>query len=429
MPNEERGGDHPVGIFEGFEGYRTISTAEYVEALGKGLVAVDANVLLNLYRYDDSSRGELLKILGALGDRLFVPHQVMLEFWRNREQALRDRWNTAQSTISRLKEVGETARSTVGEWANRLAVSEDARANLLDPLREAFEQVEEAVEASAGDVEEAERRDTSRDPVVRGLEQMLMGNVGPPYGPKDYENALIEGRRRIDMKVPPGYKDVDKPGDDALGDYLVWDETLLEAKKRGVEQLVFVTGDVKDDWWRRERGQLRGPRIELYNEARLRGSVELFMLRPTSLVSHAREALNLEIEADTVFKIGRAEDTSETKAAVSWTPDAFHYLLQKLQRQAPVQHDVMMEAISNGGFVSRDDVYDIAGYDEDRTLRGFTRPTKRIMEQMQDQGLLAVGVTEPLRAIYSSSESYVLASGFQVANDLVELAESLDDDS
>jgi hypothetical protein len=42
---------HEHGIFYGFEGYSVATDSECREALAKGLVALDTNVLLNLYRY------------------------------------------------------------------------------------------------------------------------------------------------------------------------------------------------------------------------------------------------------------------------------------------------------------------------------------------------------------------------------------------
>ena len=38
---------------------------------------IDANVLLNLYRYNESPRDDLLEVLQKVGDRLWVPHQVI----------------------------------------------------------------------------------------------------------------------------------------------------------------------------------------------------------------------------------------------------------------------------------------------------------------------------------------------------------------
>jgi hypothetical protein len=78
------------GLFDGFEAYQTPTEADYRRLLTDGIVVPDANVLLNLYRYNEQTRNDLFLVLRALGDRLWVPHQVVVEFWRNREAVLQD---------------------------------------------------------------------------------------------------------------------------------------------------------------------------------------------------------------------------------------------------------------------------------------------------------------------------------------------------
>jgi hypothetical protein len=66
-------------IFDGFEGYQVPSNDEADLALRSGVVVVDTNALLNLYRYNERTRDDLFRVLESLGTRLWVPHQVMLE--------------------------------------------------------------------------------------------------------------------------------------------------------------------------------------------------------------------------------------------------------------------------------------------------------------------------------------------------------------
>jgi hypothetical protein len=56
-----------VGLFDGFEGYRIPSDADIDYALTSALIAVDANVLLNLYRYNARTTDDLLAIFERLG--------------------------------------------------------------------------------------------------------------------------------------------------------------------------------------------------------------------------------------------------------------------------------------------------------------------------------------------------------------------------
>ena len=75
-------------------------------------------------------------------------------------------------------------------------------------------------------------------------------------------------------------------------------------------------------------------------------------------------------------------------------------LLGRLATDGPVQRAAIISAIKNGGFVSRDEVYTIGGFSPSRTLRGFTRPARRVMQGMQDDGALSDNAEEPLETIY-----------------------------
>ena len=84
-------------------------------------MVVDPNVLLNLSRYDDGAGGPA-GLFQALGDRLFVPHQVASEFWRDRASATSDRLKMASETVGRLEDLAKSADqviSRMGKSASR----------------------------------------------------------------------------------------------------------------------------------------------------------------------------------------------------------------------------------------------------------------------------------------------------------------------
>ncbi len=49
------------GLYSGFESYRVLTAEDIRNALQNGIVALDTNVLLNLYRYNDKTVGDLLR--------------------------------------------------------------------------------------------------------------------------------------------------------------------------------------------------------------------------------------------------------------------------------------------------------------------------------------------------------------------------------
>ncbi|MBK8078522.1 MAG: hypothetical protein IPK24_23985 [Kineosporiaceae bacterium] len=203
-------------MFDGFEGYRTPTPERYESVLTSGLVIPDANVLLNLYRYNTQTREDLFRVLARLGDRLWVPHQVVVEFWRNRESASRDLQDTADRTIASLEKLREQSSSELQAWLNRIALPGERRATMRLALEGAFDNLVEEIAELVNSEALEQIGDTNRDPVLLVLEGTLSSRVGDPFDPEEYDHIVSEGRRRLGDEVPPGYKDKTKSGDHNL---------------------------------------------------------------------------------------------------------------------------------------------------------------------------------------------------------------------
>src|SRR5437660_11910593 len=68
----------------------------------------DANVLLNIYRYSSDTRDELFDVLEHLQDRIWIPHQAMLEYHENREEVISQQYTIAKDIEDTLSEASAT---------------------------------------------------------------------------------------------------------------------------------------------------------------------------------------------------------------------------------------------------------------------------------------------------------------------------------
>ncbi|MCL9761636.1 PIN-like domain-containing protein [Frankia sp. AiPa1] len=369
----------------------------------------DTNVLLNLYRYSSEGRDSLLAVLANLGDRLWVPHQVKAEFWAARDGVLRDPRGTLALTAD-LDKLRVRAAQLLQEWARGRSISVHDAAELRADMDAGFDAVAERV-AAFDDADGAQYlEDSSNDPVVRGLAGVLAGRVGAPPAQDVLAKRVARGHERIREDIPPGYRDKGKPGDAPVGDYLIWCEILDEAGRRDCDAL-FVTGDVKEDWWRRVREAPHGPRPELVREMALATGRFLFMVQPDGLLERARGLLGVTISAASLENVENVQRTQQVSG--EWAAEAVAAVLDRLLEEAPVQAAVVRRAAELGGFISRDEVYQIGGYDQRRSLRGFTRPVRRIVAAFQDRGLIPVGIDDLLETSYDD-ETVGLATGFTV---------------
>ncbi|MEU4332891.1 PIN-like domain-containing protein [Nonomuraea dietziae] len=313
-----------AGLYDGFEGYRTPSDRDLKRVLTRGLVALDANVLLNLYRYTSSTRADLFGVLARLGDRLWIPHQALVEFWRNRDSTIRDPRTTGEKAIVDLETKWNESLAVIRTWSNRIALSEVITTELGNMLDDAFVAVSKRIK-DVMDKESSElSRVTHEDPVLGGLESIIEGRRGEPFPPGLHQKLVQEALSRIEKQVPPGYKDKGKSnsgGDDrATGDFILWEQVLREAATRKTDVL-FVTGDVKEDWWRKEHGEARGPRLELVQEMKDRTGQGLLMLRPESLLVHAKKLLAVDVSDASVEDVNRVGAYLSREAREEWSAE------------------------------------------------------------------------------------------------------------
>src|SRR5262249_44459667 len=71
-----------------FPGYYRPTEDEFKWLWNEGVVSIDANILLHIYRYSRQLRETLFDLMQRLGDRLWIPHRVAFEFSKNRMRVI-----------------------------------------------------------------------------------------------------------------------------------------------------------------------------------------------------------------------------------------------------------------------------------------------------------------------------------------------------
>jgi hypothetical protein len=140
-----------AGLFDGFEGYRVVSEAESREALTIALVAVDANVLLNLYRYNARTTADLFAIFKKLGDRLVVPNQAMQEFHRNRLRAIGNPEQASSEASTAFEKSRAGAVGALDAWSKQLAIDDSELERLHADVDGVFQRLLEAINQATPD--------------------------------------------------------------------------------------------------------------------------------------------------------------------------------------------------------------------------------------------------------------------------------------
>jgi hypothetical protein len=106
----------------------------------------------------------------------------------------------------------------------------------------------------------------TNDRYAEAILKCFEGKVGSCPSDEELRRLRTVAKERYDKDIPPGYKDVkakDMPG--AAGDYIGWHQ-IIEIGKSENANIIFVTGDRKEDWWTTLHGRNLGPRAELIEE-------------------------------------------------------------------------------------------------------------------------------------------------------------------
>jgi hypothetical protein len=257
----------------------------------EGLFAFDANVVLNLYRYSEKARAELLAVIQALGERAWLPHQAAEEFLKRRLDVMHARRRDYQDLCSAVEKARmELARSMDDLHRDSVVEAED----LLDGVRGALDGLVKHLKTQEAALPR-ESNAPEEDAVWREVEAVFGERIGKPYEPRRLEEIFEEGRGRYQKRIPPGYEDARKDrggkaengeGHRRFGDLVLWKQTLDKAKETSLP-VVLVTDDRKEDWWWISHGKTVGPRPELIEEMRSWAGVAFYMYRPESLLVEA----------------------------------------------------------------------------------------------------------------------------------------------
>ncbi|PRY36284.1 hypothetical protein CLV43_112211 [Umezawaea tangerina] len=312
----------PRGLRDGFRAYATVHEEDYRRIFQSGAVVFDTNALLNLYRYTPAVCSDFLNVMSAISGRIWIPNQVAAEFWRNRDSALADFSKATNQATQALRKGLETQGQALETWANRISLSNVEKEGLLNKIREVTESTVSRISSYRGAwLEEAQ--DTSKDRVLLALEVLLADRVGSPFTVKEKRQAASEAVKRIEDKVPPGYEDKNKPPEKRVGDYFVWLQILSECRKRSWQDVLFVTGDTKPDWWRHDdRGNARGPRVELCEELHHDSGATLYMLQPEQFLQHAAEAAGINISTLALAEVEKVDkDAKLNRIKISYGRD------------------------------------------------------------------------------------------------------------
>ena len=297
---------------ERFRHHHDLTIAEKAGLWETCTFVFDANVLLNIYRYTDQARDDLFRSLESVRDRIWMPHQSIHEFYRNRIGVIEEQDKKIQDASALIERLVDPLREAQFKKSEFLELEK-----LEDVFRPAIEKAQTAIR------ELRKRRPDLRrnDPYLDRLTDIVGDRLGTPPSGDDLLSLYKNCQARIEASVPPGYRDAKKPVPDRYGDVLIWLETIAYAKENK-RPVVMITDDEKEDWWLTSRGERLGPRPELRAEMLAEGGVDFYLYRPARFLEEMKERLSVPVAS---ASIENAKAVSQQSVAVAQKPSVVNW--------------------------------------------------------------------------------------------------------
>lgn len=261
-----------------FPGYFRPSEKDFESLWRSASIALDASVLLDLYRYSDDTRKEFLRVLRTFSDRLWLPHRAAQEFFRNRLSVIGQQERTYEEAAKALDQIEK-------DFKNKRQ-----HPFISPPLLERLGEVFSNVRAELGSSKEAHRQRMTSDPILEELEELFRQRIGGAPTGEALTKICADGKQRYDRKIPPGYKDAGKDEIEdptrRYGDLILWMEVLKKSKTDQVSTIL-VLDDRKEDWWSTYEGRTIGPRPELIKEFYDCVGKPCYLYQPDSFLTYA----------------------------------------------------------------------------------------------------------------------------------------------
>lgn len=272
------------------------------------LIVLDTNILLGLVEVTNNTGLCLLNIFNEIKNIIWIPYQVYNEFETNRNSVYSDACRKYDLLIKRLSiSINRTSKNLLDELRQYCKYNSELLEDLEEELNLKNQYINNAVEKykmCIGDRFAKDNDDLKQliNDIEKFVEDLKKDNrTGNKLRIEEILEIVKEGDIRYKYYFPPGYKDSKKFGIKAFGDLFIWKEILNLPKKMNLNRILFVTNDLKEDWWKLKDGNIKLTedqlvmRYELYSEfieANPNTSIDFIQLN--TFYKYASEYLKLE---------------------------------------------------------------------------------------------------------------------------------------
>lgn len=272
-------------------------------------IAFDTNIYLNLYEFSPEVTDFFVGLCERIVDKLILPETVKREFDRNHSTCLNRQRRKFENVTTLLNKPLDQMKDKISKQFSILKGYKFPNIEeLQNQIEEHILEVENAFEEYASELDtlsEFNNRFLDEDKVKGMIDSLVIKeNLLRAFSLDEIYLLCAEGEKRYKKGIPPGYKDgKDKSGVQAYGDFLIWKELLNYCREKNFN-LIFVTDDVKEDWYELNNSERVGFRQELINEFKTQTSMEVIGVTSNELFATLADFYNMEVPTTVEWVLG-----------------------------------------------------------------------------------------------------------------------------
>ena len=252
----------------------------------------DTNVLLNLYRYSDSTQNVILDVIRKFSRQIYLPHQAALEYNRNRYEVIAEQEKAYNEFLDKISQIQKDLQST--SKPPFLTEKVDKELNTI------FEKV-------GGEVKDSIQKYSDflkHDPIYTFISDVFSNRITEPFNEEELKEIYKEGEERFKHRIPPGFEDEkNKEGNAKFGDLILWKQVINKAKELKKDVLLITDERKIDWWWKIKDGRVMGPRQELIEEIKRSANVNFHMYSSERFLSYGQSFLKEKISQQALQEI------------------------------------------------------------------------------------------------------------------------------
>ena len=239
---------------------------------------------MDVFRSSEDGYKDLIKIFTKLREQIWIPYQVAVEYHKNLNKTIEDQYKKYDKPLDLLNKFEESVKKT---REHPFIEYEDEINILRKRLNEGKEKLKNLI-----------LKNTKADEISK----ILGKNIGDKFTEKELLKLYKDAAGRYKDNIPPGFEDENKSTKNKYGDFLIWKELLNKSKKEK-KNIIFVTNDIKCDWFVSYINNTKIPHPLLKKEFKEFTTKDIYIYSLDDFLKEVNKRKNTEVKKETITEI------------------------------------------------------------------------------------------------------------------------------